>query len=120
MSESGQMSVIPRIFGFSALILFGPASAQAPGEPQIGAKGISPPVCTFTSAFRTTSTQNMSLTGAGSTGARIAVTELIDVAAATLKPATVDLAVNAVCNVPHQLTLTSAQGALVPEVPVIE
>jgi hypothetical protein len=120
MSKSGHMSVISRVFGFISLVLFGPASAQAQGEPQIGAKGISPPVCTFTSTFRATSTQNMSLSGAGSAGARITVTELIDATAATLKPATVDLAVNAICNMPHQLTLTSTRGALVPEMPPIE
>ena len=60
------------------------------------------------------------LNGTGSSGARITVTELIDAAAATLKPATVDLAVSAICNVPHQLTLTSTQGALVPDSQAIE
>jgi hypothetical protein len=114
------MSIFSRYFWLAPLIMTASASAQDNGGPQIGAQGVSPPVCTFTSSFRATSTQNMSLAGAGSAGARITVTQLIDNAAATLKPATVDLAVNAICNVPHQLTLTSTQGALVPDAQTIE
>ena len=57
----------------------------------------------------------MAFTATGATAATIAITEMIDQTSALLKPASINLAAYAVCNLPHQLTVASTQGALLPE-----
>jgi hypothetical protein len=56
----------------------------------------------------------MALGSAAAGGATVAVTEMVDNSTARLKRATISLAFLAVCNVPHELTLTSARGGLTP------
>jgi hypothetical protein len=97
-------------FGPSAV----PASAGNEAGSELGAKATAPPVCAF-SPVRGGAAENMTLASAGATGATIAITEMIDPTNALLKTANINLAAYAVCNVPHQLTVASTQGALLPE-----
>jgi hypothetical protein len=91
-----------------------PAHAGNEAGSEIGAKATAPPVCVF-SAVRALSAENMTFAVSGTTGAAIAFTEMIDQTSALLKPATINLAAYAICNMPHQLTVASTQGALLPE-----
>ena len=45
----------------------------------------------------------------------ITISQMIDDATATLKPATIALSIRGLCNIPHNLTLASSRGALVSE-----
>jgi hypothetical protein len=47
--------------------------------------------------------------------AQIAITQMVDDATAQLKPAKINLAFSAVCNVAHQVTLGTTRGALLPD-----
>jgi hypothetical protein len=96
------------------LVLSCPAAeAEGEGGAQMGAKAVAPAICIFSSTLRALSASNMAL-GGGDSGATVAITQMVDEATALLKPATIDLAIRAVCNVPHNLTLSSLRGALVP------
>lgn len=104
--------------GLFALIACGLPSpdllAGSEAGSELGAKATAPPVCVF-SAVRGLSADNMTFAAAGEAGTTVAITEMIDQTNALLKPASINLAAYAICNMPHQLTVTSTQGALVPE-----
>lgn len=97
------------------LVLVAAAHAGDQNGAQLSTEGRSPPVCTFSSAFASRSSQNMAFAGGSSSGATISIPEMTEATSATLKPASMLLSVSAVCNVGHQVTLTSTRGALVPE-----
>jgi hypothetical protein len=86
---------------------------------EMGTKATAPPVCIF-SSVRLLAAENMTAAISGQSGATIAIKEIIDQTSALLKPATINLAAYAVCNMPHQLTVTSTRGALLPENPGTE
>jgi hypothetical protein len=97
----------------SQIVLATAACADDGGMTQLSFKATAPATCAFSSAPRMLSAQNMALTGAGEASAAVTITDMIDSATARLKPAIIALAFRAVCNVPHNLTLTSARGALI-------
>ena len=104
--------------GFLLLVLTDLSSLtlQAGNEAgsELGAQATASPVCSF-SSVRALSAENMAFAASGQSGASIAITEMIDQTSALLKPATINLAAYAVCNMPHQLTVASTRGALLPD-----
>ena len=115
MQKRNQIGELSRFLLLLQVGLFSPA-AHAGNEAgsELGAKATAPPVCVF-SPVRALSAENMAFNATAQTSATIAITEMIDQTSALLKPASINLAAYAVCNVPHQLTVASTLGALVPE-----
>src|SRR5688572_15372385 len=108
--------MLGRLLSFLLLqaVFLAPVFAEDQGETRLSFKGTAPAVCAFAALPRTLSAQNMALGSAAAGGATVAVTEMVDNSTARLKRATISLAFQAVCNVPHELTLTSARGGLTP------
>lgn len=109
---------ICRIIGLLLLAQTGPSvfAARAGSEAgtELGAQATAPPVCVF-SSLRLLAAENMAAAISGASGASIAIREMIDQTSALLKTATINLAAYAVCNMPHQITLASTRGALLPD-----
>lgn len=113
------MSVMFRIFLIAQLVFAERACADSEGSSQIGADAVAPPICILSPSMRTVTGQNMTLQSLGDGKSGITITEMVDNATATLKPAGMELSLHVVCNVSHQITITSTRGALVPQEQVV-
>lgn len=103
--------------GLFSLFFFGLLTAEAQAGTEagaaLGAEAKSPGVCII-SSMRGISADNMTFTG-GNNGAAVQLIQMIDQKNARLRAAKISLSVYAICNMPHQLTLISTKGALIPE-----
>jgi hypothetical protein len=94
-------------------VLTATVHAEDSGAIRLSFKGTAPAVCSFSSAARSGSAQNMLLAAGANSGGIVTITEMIDNTNARLKEASIQLIFPAVCNVAHDLSLASARGALV-------
>ena len=107
------MPVLLRILALSFLINSAPLHAVEDGAAQFGAQATVPAVCNFSSQPRVVAAQNMTLSSGGD-ATRVNVSSMFDEATATLKPGSITLAVLAICNLPHQVGLSTAAGVMRP------
>jgi len=106
--------MLPRsvFFAICQTILASVTYAAGSGETHIGIKARTYPGCSFSSASTALASQNMTLASSGIASSTVAITEMVDDATATLKAASIQLSLRASCNIPHRITLISAQGGL--------
>jgi hypothetical protein len=105
------MFVVMRIFALSLIVV--PAALQAADEggSQLGGKLTVPAICSFSSAPRVVTANNMTMSS-GNDATHLNISTMFEAATATLKPAAITLALRGVCNVPHQLSLSTAIGVM--------
>jgi hypothetical protein len=116
VSLRDQLPAKALIIGASVIMMAGPSWGLDGGASQMGADALIPVVCTFSSAPRVVTADNMTASG-GNGSTRIAIGRMTDDATAKLRASTLILSIPAVCNVPHLVGLSSARGALLPQSP---
>lgn len=78
----------------------------------LGVGGYAPPVCSFTAAARSLTSDNMTFSPGGVSSGLISVDHLVDENTGLLKHASISLEILGVCNQSHYLSLLTTKGGL--------
>jgi hypothetical protein len=105
------MFVLPRIFALGLVVIPTALRAGDEGGSQLGGKLTVPAICSFSSAPRVVAANNMTMSS-GNNATHLNISTMFDATTATLRPAAITLALRGVCNVPHQLSLSTAIGVM--------
>ena len=99
------------VFNVGLAVAVFATAAIAGNAPEVAVKGAAPAICYFAPA-QSGAASNMTLSSASASQASLVINQLVDPANAQLRPASISLSLNGICNNAHTFTIQSNGGGL--------